>query len=129
MRALVLILACSSVSALRVLVTGAGGRTGGLVFRKFNEDYDSMDAVGLVRSKKAVKTMKKMGASDAQIFQGDSTDAMSLAAAMAGCDALVLCTSAVPKILPFSIVKMLFKKKIMRREDAGRMLGMDSTCP
>ena len=39
---------------------------------------------------------------------------------MQGCDAVVMCTSAVPKILPFSILKLLFKKTILRRKDAGR---------
>ena len=33
---------------------------------------------------------------------------------------MVMCTSAVPQIKPWSIVKLLFKKKILRREDAGR---------
>jgi len=47
-------------------------------------------------------------------------DAASLSAAMDGCDAVVLCTSAVPQIKPWSIVKLLFKKKLLRRKEAGR---------
>ena len=39
---------------------------------------------------------------------------------MTGCDSVVLCTSAVPKILPLSILKVLFKKTILRSKDPGR---------
>jgi len=107
-------------SARRVLVTGAGGRTGSLVFSKLNADYSSLDAVGLVRSKKAVKAMKKAGARPEQIVRGDTTDFDSLTSAMAGCQSVVLCTSAVPKIKPWSIAKLLFKKQILRSKEPGR---------
>ena len=60
------------------------------------------------------------GATDAEIIQGDTTDEASLTGAMAGCDGVVLCTSAVPKILPFSIAKLLFKKTILRSKEPGR---------
>ena len=115
--ALLCVLQCAA--ALRVVVTGAGGRTGKLVFQQLNEN-ESVEPLGFVRSKKATKALKKIGATSEQIVTGDTMDAESLAASFDGCDAVVLCTSAVPAIKPWSIVKLLFKKKVLRREDAGR---------
>lgn len=120
MNHLSLLLLVASGSALKVLVTGAGGRTGKLVFQQLKESA-SFAPVGLVRSKKAVKALRKVGgADDAEIVQADVTDGAALAAAMAGCDSVVLCTSAVPQILPFSIAKVLFKKVVLRRAEPGR---------
>jgi hypothetical protein len=51
-----------------------------------------------VRSKKATKTLKKAGAAPEQIIQGSTTDADAVSKAMEGCDAVVLCTSAVPQV-------------------------------
>ena len=86
-------------TGMKVLVTGAGGRTGKLVFEQLQQDA-AMSPLGLARSKKAVKALRKAGASDAEIVQADVTNADELTAAMTGCDGVVLCTSAVPKILP-----------------------------
>lgn len=74
---------------------------------------------GLVRSKKARKALRKLGAAEGQIVSGDTTDYDSLSSAMEGCDAVILCTSAVPKIQPLSIAKLLFKK-ILRSKNPGR---------
>ena len=60
---LLVLLAAQPGGAMRVLVTGAGGRTGSLVFDQLNKD-SAIEPVGLVRSKKALKTLRKMGASD-----------------------------------------------------------------
>jgi len=114
-----LMLALSPASALKVLVTGAGGRTGRLVFEQLQQDA-SMSPVGLVRSRKAEKALRKVGAGDDDIVRGDVMDTDVLAGAMAGCDGVVLCTSAVPQIKPLSIVKLLFKKTVLRRADPGR---------
>ena len=97
-----LMLALSPASALKVLVTGAGGRTGRLVFEQLQQDA-SMSPVGLVRSRKAEKALRKVGAGDDDIVRGDVMDTDVLAGAMAGCDGVVLCTSAVPQIKPLSI--------------------------
>lgn len=113
-----LVLLASSVSAMKVLVTGAGGRLGKLVFEELKSD-ESFEPIGLARSAKAVKTLKKSGADESQIVSVDITEG-GLVDAMRGCDAVVLCTSAVPKIKPWSIVKVLWKKTILRREDPGR---------
>jgi uncharacterized protein YbjT (DUF2867 family) len=66
-----------------VLVTGAGGKTGGIVFEKRTEEAKA-----------------KLGGGE-NVFVGDVTKAESLpAAAFAGIDALVITTSAVPKMKP-----------------------------
>ena len=92
-------------SALKVLITGAGGRTGRLVFEQLQQD-PTMSPVGLVRSRKAAKALRKAGAAGNEIVRGDVKDATVLAGAMAGCDSVVLCTSAVPQIKPLSIVRL-----------------------
>lgn len=103
-----------------MLVTGAGGRTGSLVFSKFQNDYDAIEPLGLVRSSKATRSLRKAGATAEQIVSGDSTDLASLTDAMEGCAAVVLCTSAVPKIKPWSIAKVLFRKQVLRAKEPGR---------
>jgi hypothetical protein len=101
-----------SCSKKSVLVTGAGGRTGSLVMKKLLE-RDDYDARGIVRSDKSAKQLKGWGATDDQIFMGDilseNGDAV-LQKAIQGCDALVIATSAVPKIKPFSLVKVMWAK-------------------
>jgi uncharacterized protein YbjT (DUF2867 family) len=90
-------LLAASCMGMRVLVTGAGGRTGQLVFEQLQKDK-SVQAVGLVRSRKAVKALKKVGAEPLQVVRADTTVLNEVTAAMENCDAVVLCTSAVPKI-------------------------------
>jgi len=111
--------AAAHVSGAKVLVTGAGGRTGKLVFQKLKRDYAIMP-LGLARSMKAVKALRKAGASDDEIIRADVTDKVALVSAMAGCDSVVLCTSAVPKIKFFTLLKVLFKKFVLRRKEPGR---------
>lgn len=99
--------------ATKVLVTGAGGKTGGLVFKNLLEK-EGFEAVGMVRGEKSANKLKKViGGSisgNGKIVFGDISDPASLETAMQGCDALVIATSAVPKILPLSIAKVLFAK-------------------
>ena len=125
-RAASILLAVSSVAcadALRVLVTGAGGRTGRLVFEQLSGS-DDFEARGLVRSAKAQKALKKVGATDEAIVRADvalgKEAGDTLTEAMQGCDAVVLCTSATPKIKPLSILKVLWKKKVLRSSEPGR---------
>ena len=56
----------------------------------------------------SAKQLKGFGANDDQILVGDILDASGSALldkAVAGCDALVIATSAVPKIKPLSLIK------------------------
>ena len=108
-RFLSLLLAVQANALKKVLVTGAGGRTGKLVFEQLNAD-DNYKPVGLARSSKAQKALKAVGASDDEVCVADIADEKSLADAMSGCDAVVLCTSAVPAIKPLSLMKTMATK-------------------
>ncbi|EFJ23715.1 hypothetical protein SELMODRAFT_174568 [Selaginella moellendorffii] len=92
------IVVTSSVSPIpTVLVAGAGGRTGRLVFDKLKQRTQEFSARGLVRS---VESKQKINGGD-DVFIGDITKPESLSDAFAGgIDALVILTSAVPKIKP-----------------------------
>jgi len=116
---LLVTLMAAHAEGLKVLVTGAGGRTGKLVFQQLKEDYPSASPLGLARSKKSVKQLRKCGANPEEIIKADVTNKDELVNAMKGVDAIVLCTSAVPKIKPLSLVKFMLKK-ILRRPDPGR---------
>ena len=114
-----LLLMLSSASALRVLVTGAGGRTGKLVVEQLCLEKN-VEVVALARSKKAQKALKKQVPSLKEFKAVDVMDKAALEEVMVGCDAVVLCTSAVPKIKIWSLLKVLVKKSILRSKDPGR---------
>ncbi len=103
---------------MQVVVTGAGGRTGSLVMKKLLERSDEYEAVGVLRSEKSARQLKEWGADDSNIFLGDilgDNGASVLAEALKGADRLVVCTSAVPKIKPFSLVPVILAK-IFKKE-------------
>ncbi|KAG0602659.1 hypothetical protein M758_10G031100 [Ceratodon purpureus] len=78
-----------------VLVTGAGGKTGGIVLEKLRKMPEGFVARGLVRTE---ESKAKVGGEN--VFVGDVTKAESLKEAFEGVDALVITTSAVPKMKP-----------------------------
>ncbi|OVA17840.1 hypothetical protein BVC80_1835g232 [Macleaya cordata] len=77
-----------------VLVTGTAGLTGQIVYKKLRERAMRYIPRGLVRSE---ERKKKIGGSD-DVFIGDITDAKTIIPAIQGIDALIILTSAVPKI-------------------------------
>lgn len=97
---------------MQVVVTGAGGRTGALVMKKLLERPSEFSARGVVRSDKSAAQLRGWGASDEQIVTGDLLESGEevLGKAMAGADALVIATSAVPKIKPLSLIPVLLAK-------------------
>jgi nucleoside-diphosphate-sugar epimerase len=107
------VVASADGSKKKVVITGAGGRTGSLCFKKLlaNPKYE---VVGLVRSDSSKEALKKnLGASDEQIVVGDilgSDGASVLDQAMRGADRLVVATSAVPKIKPLSLIPVILAK-------------------
>jgi uncharacterized protein YbjT (DUF2867 family) len=112
--ALMLFAYIENVVSMRVLVTGAAGRTGSLALKKLlnlKNQSSSIEAIGLVNSKKSLKKVKKLaGASDSQIRLADITLESTLDSAFQGVDAVILATSAVPQIKIFSLIKaMVFK--------------------
>lgn len=82
---------------LNVLVTGASGRTGGIVFKLLKDDPNQFNVTGLVRSKD--KASESLGSTEG-LVEGDITKPESLESAISGKDALVLLTSAIPRMNP-----------------------------
>lgn len=102
-------------------MTGAGGRTGGFVAKKLLERKETYDFVGFVRSEESADKLRDFGAREDNIVVGDmlaDNGASLLASACEGADRLVICTSAVPKIKPLSLIPVflakLFKKEGVR---------------
>ncbi|KAI4340070.1 hypothetical protein MLD38_024942 [Melastoma candidum] len=79
-----------------VLVTGAGGRTGQIVYKMLKERSEQSVGRGLVRTPES--KAKIQGADD--VFVGDIRDANSILPAFQGIDTLIILTSAVPKMQP-----------------------------
>ncbi|QDZ20801.1 NAD(P)-binding protein [Chloropicon primus] len=102
----------------RVLVTGAGGRTGQLVLKKLAEQ--GISTRGLFRTEKSKKKIAKMLGADARVdlVVGDVSSAEDVKAAMEGCTHVVLLSSAKPQIKKRSLVRILVKK--LFRMDPGR---------
>lgn len=84
----------------KVAVTGAGGRTGSLVLKKLLANPAAYEPVATVRSASSAAKLEKTGLSKAAIFEVDIAQGGSeaMAAALKGCEAMVIATSAVPKI-------------------------------
>jgi uncharacterized protein YbjT (DUF2867 family) len=88
----------------RVLVTGATGRTGSLVLKKLRNDSNKFEAIGLARSVAMPlglsqnKVEELFGSTEGFVI-GDIKDKSSLDSALKDCDALVILTSAVPKMV------------------------------
>lgn len=106
----------STASALRpVLVTGASGRTGRLVFEALVKD-PRFDPKALVRSEKSAKKLRKAVPQTAldQIIVCDITklqddDSAVVAATLQETPQVVICTSAVPVISKQSLVLAFLK--------------------
>lgn len=104
---------------LKVIVTGAAGRTGQLVFKKLHENQ-AFDVVGVVRTEKsAKKLMKKAKCGLGQVIVADVTTELSVEddnciRGLEEADAMVICTSAVPQIIKRSLFQTLINK-IFRR--------------
>eukprot|EP00594_Rhizosolenia_setigera_P021134 CAMPEP_0178979358 /NCGR_PEP_ID=MMETSP0789-20121207/25790_1 /TAXON_ID=3005 /ORGANISM="Rhizosolenia setigera, Strain CCMP 1694" /LENGTH=236 /DNA_ID=CAMNT_0020669439 /DNA_START=51 /DNA_END=761 /DNA_ORIENTATION=- len=96
----------------KVLVTGAAGRTGRLVFSLLNEDSD-VNVVGLLRSEKsAIKLRKDTKCGLDQLVVADVTDDEfygNIPKVLEGSNAMIICTSAVPVISKSSMFKTLLK--------------------
>ncbi|KAK1365424.1 Sanguinarine reductase [Heracleum sosnowskyi] len=86
----------ANLTPTTVLVTGAGGRTGKIVYQKLKEKSEQYTVRGLVRSE---ESKQKIGGAD-DVFIGDVRNADSIVPAIQGIDSLIIVTSAVPKIKP-----------------------------
>jgi uncharacterized protein YbjT (DUF2867 family) len=84
-----------SLSARRVAVTGAGGQTGQHAFRKLLANKDFVP-IGIVRSEQSRAALIESGVPSEAVVVADVTDAAQFAAAIVGCEALIIGTSAKP---------------------------------
>lgn len=108
----------ASAGTLKVMVTGAGGRTGALCFDKLNSRPEAFEPpVGLVSSRKATRRLRKVGASKEQIVRVDIRDSSQVQQAFRdhSPDAVIVCTSATPKIKILSILKTIVSKVLRRK--------------
>ncbi|CAK0868181.1 unnamed protein product, partial [Prorocentrum cordatum] len=82
-----------------VLVTGASGRTGRLVVQRLLEAAGKFQVRALVRSEGSGKELLGAlpGLKEEKVFVGDVLSPETLPPAIAGCLALVIVTSAVPR--------------------------------
>ncbi|KAL8214944.1 hypothetical protein R6Q57_004393 [Mikania cordata] len=90
------VLSMAESSRPTVLVTGAGGRTGQIVYKKLKERSGEYVARGLVRTE---ESKLKIGGED-DVLIGDIRNPESVDPVVQGVDALVILTSAVPKMKP-----------------------------
>uniref|UniRef100_A0A7S4NGZ4 NAD(P)-binding domain-containing protein n=2 Tax=Odontella aurita TaxID=265563 RepID=A0A7S4NGZ4_9STRA len=96
----------------KVVVTGAAGRTGKLVFSLLTESPE-FDAVGLVRTEKSAKrVMKEVKCGLDHVIVSDVTQLSSNAEngiprGLNGAEAMIICTSAVPYISKLSVIKAM----------------------
>jgi uncharacterized protein YbjT (DUF2867 family) len=95
--------------SIKIVVTGAGGRTGSLVLQKLLK-IPNVEAYGLVRSEKSAGNIYKVGGKKENVVLADVTNLTELESAFKGADKVILCTSAVPKIKIFSIIKTIVLK-------------------
>ena len=89
-----------------VLVTGAGGKTGILALKKLIEQSSSFQARAFVHSTaSANRVSQDSGLPHGKIHIGDVTQSSSeLQQSMQGVHAVIIATSAVPKLRPTSLV-------------------------
>ena len=81
----------------KVLVTGAGGKTGRLVFEKLLHRPTDFTAVGVVRTAVSKETLTTAGMPAIQIIVADICDATAMDEVLCqGMDAVIVCTSATP---------------------------------
>jgi uncharacterized protein YbjT (DUF2867 family) len=79
----------------QVLVTGATGKTGSLTLQLLRQKPEEFVAIGFARSEAKVK---ELFGSTENFFLGDIQDKSALEKAISGCQALVILTSAIPRM-------------------------------
>eukprot|EP00559_Dactyliosolen_fragilissimus_P001842 CAMPEP_0184864976 /NCGR_PEP_ID=MMETSP0580-20130426/16537_1 /TAXON_ID=1118495 /ORGANISM="Dactyliosolen fragilissimus" /LENGTH=300 /DNA_ID=CAMNT_0027363961 /DNA_START=102 /DNA_END=1001 /DNA_ORIENTATION=+ len=99
----------------KILVTGAAGRTGNLVFSNLLND-PRYEPVGLVRSEKSAKKLAKdvkCGLDQVCVCDITKVDGEGINSALpngiADAEAMIICTSAVPKLMKRTILKQFLK--------------------
>lgn len=104
----------SSSGKTKIVVTGAGGRTGKLAVEYMLARPEAFEAVAVARSEGALKAFADKGAATAAVDVTADGAEEALAAAFRGADAVIIATSAVPKIQKRSLVKIALAKLFRR---------------
>jgi uncharacterized protein YbjT (DUF2867 family) len=85
-----------AATPMKVLVTGAAGKTGRLVMHKLNE-RPTFTPIGVVRTEESkLKLIDEQGFAESTLVVADICDADSIQAACKDVDAIIICTSATP---------------------------------
>lgn len=107
--------ALSSAIPSKVLVTGASGKTGRLVFQALLEN-PKFDPKALVRSDASGKSLRKAVPETGldrivvcDVTELDDDTENGVPPGLAGIDAMIICTSAMPRISKMSLVKAFIK--------------------
>ena len=85
----------------RVAVTGAGGQTGQLAFRRMLARRDEFDPIGIVRNAARRDELVEKGVPADNVRIADVTDANAILEALEGCEALLIGSSAKVATLEF----------------------------
>jgi nucleoside-diphosphate-sugar epimerase len=106
---------------MKVLVTGASGQTGRLVLKKLEED-SRYEPKALVRTEQSAKSLIKRVPLERIIISDISSKTFEedLPSGLDGLDAMIICTSAVPRVSQRSLVKamLLAPWNLVRRKKA-----------
>ncbi|KAG1657167.1 hypothetical protein FOA52_012282 [Chlamydomonas sp. UWO 241] len=96
---------------MKVVVTGAAGRTGALVLKKLVAS-DKYEPRAVVRSEQSKAKVVGMGVKDTNVFFADVAAGRpsDYAKAFEGADAIVVATSGVPQIVYFSLIAVFWAK-------------------
>ena len=99
-------------------MTGASGKTGRLVFEALRDESSTFDARALVRGEKSARALRKW-VPETGLDQIVICDVTKLAkngddvpSGLEGCEAMIICTSAIPVINKMSLMKSLVKAPI-----------------
>ena len=109
------VVAMASSSKSKIVVTGAGGRTGKLTVDYLLARPEAFDVVAVARSDKALKDFAAKGAATAVVDVTAEGAEAALVSAFAGAEAVIIATSAVPKIQKRSLVKILLLKLVKKQ--------------
>ena len=115
--------------ASKVIVTGASGRTGKLVFSQLSNN-PKFEAVGCVRSESSAKRLMK-DVPNCRLEQLAIVDVTNMDPSseqpklLEDADAMIICTSAVPKISKSSVIRQMLKipLNVIRKKPAINFRG------
>ncbi len=96
-----LVAAAAAAAPRRVAVTGAGGQTGQLAFRRMLARRDEFDPIGIVRNAARRDELVEKGVPADNVRIADVTDANAILEALEGCEALLIGSSAKVATLEF----------------------------